>query len=669
MPLSELPEFSRLNIEEFPTRLDALLAEARARVKELEAAPPEALLPGLEAIDDRLEKFWSVVSHLNAVMNSAGLREVHARCQPEITRFSNEMGQNRALFEKAQSLSARADELTAEQGRALENLLRDFRLAGVALEGEAQSRFKELKQQLSELSTRFQNQLLDATQAWSKLITDASELAGVPESILDSFAESAGANDQSGYRLSLDAPAYMPIMQFADNRALRRELYEAFTTRASDQGPHAGQWDNSTLMVDILQRRAELATLLGFENYAQLSLAPKMADTPQQVVDFLRELALKGKAQGEREYAELKAFAASKGCPDLQAWDVPYYSEQLKNERYAISQEELRPYFPVDRVLEGLFRVAGILFDIEFERNETASVWHDDARCYRLRRQGVEIASVYTDLFARSNKRGGAWMADFCGRRKLDDGHQLPVAFVNCNFSAPTSARPSLLTHNEVTTLFHEFGHALHHMLTEVDVLPVSGINGVAWDAVELPSQLMENWCWQPEVIPLISAHYESNDALPEALLERLLAAKNFQSGMQMMRQLEFSLFDMLLHKQAVPTTADDIQALLDTVRAEVAVYPVPSFNRFQHGFAHIFGGGYAAGYYSYKWAEVLSADVFSRFAEEGVMNAELGQEFLRTLLSRGGSEDPMSLFVRFRGRQPSPEAMLRDNGIIGEAA
>jgi oligopeptidase A len=669
MTVSQLPDFSQLNIDAFPAQLDALLAQARAGTKALEVAPPEALLAGLESIDDRLEKFWSVVSHLNGVMNSAELRDIHARCQPEITKFSNEMGQNRALYGKAQALSAQANSLTKEQARALDNLLRDFKLAGVALEGEQKERFKALKLELSELSTRFQNQLLDATQAWSKLLADKAELAGVPDSILESFAEAAKAKHEVGYRLSLDAPAYMPVMQYADNRALRCELYKAYTTRASEQGPQAGQWDNSLVMVDILALRAELAGLLGFENYGELSLAPKMADTPTQVIDFLRELGQKTKARAEREYAELQAFAVGKGCSELEAWDVPYYSEQLKNERYAISQEELRPYFPVDRVLDGLFEVAGTLFGIEFELNADASVWHADARCYRLRRKGVEIASVYTDLFARSNKRGGAWMADYCGRRKLENGHQLPVAFAVCNFSAPTSTRPSLLTHNEVTTLFHEFGHSLHHMLTEVDVLPVSGINGVAWDAVELPSQLLENWCWQAEVIPLISAHYESGAPLPAEMLERLLAAKNFQSGMHTVRQLELSLFDMLLHTQEPPKDAHQVQALINTVRNEFAVYTVPEFNRFQHGFAHIFAGGYAAGYYSYKWAEVLSADVFSRFAEEGVMNAELGQEFLRTLLSRGGSEDAMSLFIRFRGREPSPEAMLRDAGIVGQAA
>ncbi len=669
MTVSELPDFSQLNIDEFPAQLDALLAQARVAAKELETAAPDALLPGLEAIDDRLEKFWSVVSHLNGVMNSPELRDVYALCQPKMTEFSNEMGQNRALYEKAQALKVEANKLSGEQARALDNLLRDFKLAGVALEGEEKERFKTLKLELSELTTRFQNQLLDATQAWSKLIIDKADLAGVPESILDSFAEAAKAKDENGYRLSLEAPAYIPVMQYADNRALRRELYEAFTTRASEQGPQAGQWDNSPVMVDILARRAELAALLGFANYAELSLAPKMADTPQQVIDFLRGLGQQSKAGAEREYAELKAFAAEKGCADLQAWDVPYYSEQLKNERYAISQEELRPYFPVDRVQDGLFNVVATLFGVEFELNADASVWHADVRCYRLRREGVEIASVYTDLFARSNKRGGAWMADYCGRCKTQSGHQLPVAFVACNFSAPTSSRPSLLTHNEVTTLFHEFGHALHHMLTEVDALPVSGINGVAWDAVELPSQLLENWCWQAEVIPLISGHYENGEPLPAEMLERLLAAKNFQSGMQTVRQLEFSLFDMLLHTQAPPENAQQIQDLINAVRAELAVYAVPDFNRFQHGFAHIFAGGYAAGYYSYKWAEVLSADVFSRFVEEGVMNAELGREFVRTLLSRGGSEDPMTLFVRFRGREPSPEAMLRDTGIIGEAA
>ncbi len=669
MSLCELPDFSTLELDKVPAQLDNLLDEARADIAALETGQPVQLLVGLEAIDDRIEKFWSVISHLNGVMNSPELREIYAQCQPKLTAYSNEVGQNRALYEQAQGLADSDVALSPEQRKALTNLLRDFRLAGVALEGEAKERFKAIKLRLSELSTEFQNQLLDATQGWFKHVTDKSELAGVPDSALEGYGDAAKARDLDGYCISLDVPAYLPIMQYAENRELRREMYEAYTTRASDQGPKAGEWDNGPVMVEILQLRAELAEILAYANYAEVSLAPKMAESPDQVIAFLRELAEKSLPRARAEFDELKNFAASKGCDNLQAWDVPFYSEQLRTERYAISQEELKPYFPVDTVQDGLFKVVGQLFGISFERDSTAALWHEDARCYRLQRDGEHIATVYTDLFARANKRGGAWMADFCGRREVEGEVRLPVAFVTCNFPPPTSSRPSLLTHNDVTTLFHEFGHALHHMLTEVNVLAVSGINGVAWDAVELPSQLLENWCWQPEVVPMISSHYESGEALPEAMLQKLLAAKNFQSGMQMVRQIEFSLFDMLLHVEAPPKEVADIQSKIDAVRAEVAVYPVPAINRFQHGFAHIFGGGYAAGYYSYKWAELLSADVFSRFAEEGVMSRELGQEFVDKLLSRGGAEDPMTLFRDFRGREPQLEPLLRDAGILEDAA
>ncbi|MBB3048614.1 oligopeptidase A [Litorivivens lipolytica] len=669
MSLCVLPDFAGVELDKVAPQLDALLDEARAEIKRLETAELSELLSSLEEIDDCIDKYWSVISHLNGVMNSPELREVYAQCQPKLMAYGNEVGQNRALFERAEALAASDIELTAEQRTGLEHLLRDFRLAGVALEGEAKERFKAIRLRLSELSTDFQNRLLDATQGWFKHVTNVAELAGVPDSALEGYAEAAKAKELAGYCISLDVPAYLPVMQYAENRELRREMYEAYSTRASDQGPTAGEWDNSEVMVEILQLRAELAGLLGYNNYAEVSLAPKMADSPQQVIEFLRELAAKSQPRAKAEFAELQAFAAEKGCNDLQAWDVPYYSEQLRTERYAISQEELKPYFPVDVVQEGLFKVTGELFGITFERDTAAALWHDDARCYRLLRDGKQVATVYTDLFARANKRGGAWMADFCGRRKIQGETQLPVAFVTCNFTPPTSKRPSLLTHNDVTTLFHEFGHALHHMLTEVDVLAVSGINGVAWDAVELPSQLLENWCWQPSVVPMISGHYETGEPLPEDMLQKLLAAKNFQSGLQMMRQLEFALFDMLLHAEAAPASAADIQSLLNRVRDEVAVYPVPTINRFQHGFAHIFAGGYAAGYYSYKWAELLSADVFSRFAEEGVMNRELGQEFVDKLLSRGGSDDPMKLFRDFRGRDPQLEPLLRDAGILEDAA
>ncbi len=475
MSLCELPDFAGVELEKAPAQLDALLDEARAEIVRLETAAPEALLAGLEGTDDRIEKFWSVISHLNGVMNSPELREVYAECQPKLTAYGNEVGQNRALYEQAQALADSDTPLSPEQRKALQNMLRDFRLSGVALEGEAKERYKAIQLRLSELSTLFQNQLLDATQGWFKQITDKAELAGVPDSALEAYADAAKAKEMDGYCISLDVPAYLPVMQYAENRELRRELYEAYTTRASELGPNAGQWDNGPVMVEILQLRAEMAKLLGFNNYAQVSLAPKMAESPQQVLDFLHELAGKSLPRAKAEYAELQAFAADKGCTDLQAWDVPYYSEQLRTERYAISQEELKPYFPVETVQAGLFKVTGQLFGIKFEEDRTAELWHEDARCYRLLRGDEHVATVYTDLFARANKRGGAWMADFCGRREIDGEVRLPVAFAVCNFPPPTSSRPSLLTHNDVTTLFHEFGHALHHMLTQVNVLAVSG--------------------------------------------------------------------------------------------------------------------------------------------------------------------------------------------------
>ncbi len=667
-----LPRFNDLVIADIQPQLQALLDGFRREVAELVAANAQpnaptwsSLMAPLEDISDRLEKFWSPVSHLNAVMNSDELRAAYDACIPLLSAYHSEMGQHRELFEAVTAL-AESDEfasLSQPQKKTVENLLRDFKLSGVALEGEARERYKAIQQRLSELSTQFSNNVLDATQGWEKWVS-AEQLKGVPDTALDNYRQAAAAKGGDGYRLTLDAPAYLPIMQYAEDRELRRELYEAYNTRASELGPQGGQWDNGPLMVEIVQLRAELAQLLGFASYAELSLAPKMAESPQQVLDFLRELASASREQGLREYRELAEFAAAQGCDELQAWDVPFYSERLREQRYAISQEQLRPYFPAAKVIEGFFAVTGQLFGIEFAADDDAELWHRDAHCYRVLKNGEHIASCYLDLYARDKKRGGAWMADYCGRRRDSAGLQKPVAFLTCNFSPPAGERPALLTHNEVTTLFHEFGHGLHHMLTDIDVLAVSGINGVAWDAVELPSQFMENWCWQSESIPLISGHYQSGEPLPAELLDKLLAAKNFQSGLMMLRQLEFALFDLLLHSGAAPASADAIQQLLDGVRAEVAAYPLPAFNRFQHGFTHIFAGGYAAGYYSYKWAEVLSADAFSLFEEEGVMNADTGRRFVAAILSQGGAEDAMEQFVAFRGREPSKDALLRHCGI-----
>ncbi|HLS99025.1 MAG: M3 family metallopeptidase [Porticoccaceae bacterium] len=666
----DLPRFSDIDIGKLPQQLAALLDDSRQRVASLLAAPPpftwDNLMAPLEAIDDRLEKFWSPVAHLNGVMNSDELRAAYDACIPLLTAWHSEMGQNRPLFEAVQSLadSPAFAALGRPRQQAVRHMLRDFRLSGVALPEAERQRFAAIEQRLSELATKFSNNVLDATDGWEKYLEDESALAGIPDSALAGFRQQAKAQGKEGYRLTLAVPAYLPVMQYADNRALRRELYEAYATRASDQGPGAGRWDNSALMVEILQLREEMARLLGFANYAELSLAPKMAESPAQVEDFLVNLVAAAKPQGEAEVAEVRRFAGELGCADPEAWDIPYYSEKLRERDYALNQEQLRPYFPANRVIEGLFAITGQLFGIRFEPREAVDLWHPDARCYSVLRDGAPIAVCYLDLYARAKKRGGAWMADYCGRRRTDVGTQLPVAFLTCNFTPPTGDRPALLTHDEVTTLFHEFGHGLHHMLTEIDVLKVAGINGVAWDAVELPSQFLENWCWQRESIPLISGHFETGEPLPGELLDKMLAARNFQSAMQMLRQLEFALFDLRLHSAPAPASGDDIQRLLDGVRAQVAVLRPPAFNRFQHGFGHIFAGGYAAGYYSYKWAEVLSADAFSLFEEEGVMNGETGRKFHDAILARGGSEDALDLFVAFRGREPDQAALLRHSGI-----
>ncbi len=557
-------------------------------------------------------------------------------------------------------------QLDEARRKAVDNALRDFKLSGIALESDQQQRFGEIKKRLAQLSTLFSNNVLDATHGWSKHTENVEELAGIPSTALQAYQQAAQSKDKSGYLISLDIPAYLPLMQYCENAALREEMYFAYTTRASEQGPNAGKWDNSELMKEILALRHELSQLLGFDNYAQRSLETKMAQSPQQVDSFLSDLAEQSLAVAKRDFAELEDFARGLGVEPLNAWDVPFYSEKLRLEKYALSQEDLRPYFPANKVIEGMFAVVGRLFAVEFCEVAEVDRWHPEVKFYHLLRDGEVIAKFYLDLFAREHKRGGAWMADCRVRRQLSDGSlQLPVAFLSCNFTPPTEETPSLLTHNEVTTLFHEFGHGLHHMLTKIECAAVSGINGVAWDAVELPSQFLENWCWEKQSLALISSHYQSGDPLPDELLEKMLAAKNFQAGMMMMRQIEFALFDMRLHRDYSPENPQDIQQFLSTLREFTAVFAVPDFNRFQHSFSHIFAGGYAAGYYSYKWAEVLSADAFSRFEEEGIFNTETGDSFLREILQRGGSKEPMQLFVSFRGREPTVDALLRHSGIV----
>ncbi len=673
LEMEGLPPFSRIRPEHVEPAVDRVLAENRRRLQELLAAGRftwEGLVEPVEDMEDRLARTWAPVSHLNAVMNSEPLRRAYNACLPKLSAYSTELGQNEGLYRGYRAIAEGPEWAGLDQARrrVVELALRDFRLAGVELDGPDKERFKAIMQELATLGARFEENLLDATQAWTKRVEDPAALRGLPESALSLLAQQARQRGEEGWLLTLELPAYLPVITYAEDRALRREIYEAYVTRASDAGPHAGRWDNGPVMERILALRHEAARLLGYRNYAEYALVPRMAASPEEVLDFLRHLARRSLDQARRELAELRRFAAERdGLAELEAWDVPYYAERLRRERYALSQEDLRPYFPVPRVLEGLFQIVQRLYGMEVRPREGVDVWHPDVRFFEIYDgTGALRGQFYLDLYARPNKRGGAWMDECIRRRRTPRGLQHPVAFLTCNFTPPVEGRPALLTHEEVLTLFHEFGHGLHHMLTTVDEPAVAGISGVPWDAVELPSQFMENWCWQREALDLISGHHETGEPLPQELLDRMLAARNFQAGMQMVRQLEFALFDLRLHLEYDPERGSRLYEILEEVREEVAVIRPPSFNRFPHSFAHIFAGGYAAGYYSYKWAEVLSADAFSAFEEEGLFNRETGLRFLHTILEQGGSRDPMELFVAFRGREPSIEPLLRHSGIEG---
>ena len=680
-----LPPFSAIRAEHVEPAIRGLIDEGRAQLKSLLeglAAPGwDNLVAPIETQGDKLDQAWAPVSHLNSVANSDELRKAYTESLALMTDYSTEFSQNEDLYKAYQQIADSKEfaQLTQAQQQTINNALRDFRLGGVALSEVDKKRFAEIQKRLSELSTQFSNNVLDATQAWYKHVDNVDALAGLPESALAQAAQAAAQKGLDGYVITLDFPSYYAVIMYADKRALREEIYTAYVTRASAAGKKAdnssaAEWDNSAIIAETLALRHELAKLLGFNNYAERSLATKMAESPAQVLQFLNELAQKSKPYAEHDYAELRAFAAAQGCVDLQAWDTTYYSEKLRVEKYSVSQEELRPYFPAEKVIAGMFEVVRRLFGIQVKQISSFDTYHPDVRFYEIEKNGEKVASFYLDLFARDKKKGGAWMADCRVRRKTEKGVQLPVAFLTCNFTPPVGDTPSLLTHDEVTTLFHEFGHGLHHMLTQIDVAAVSGINGVAWDAVELPSQFMENWCWEPEAIPLISGHYKTGEPLPQSLLDKMLAARNFQSGLQMIRQLEFALFDFRLHAEYNPSAPKSAQAVLNEVRDRVAVIKPPAFNRFENSFSHIFAGGYAAGYYSYKWAEVLSADAYSRFEEEGIFNTQTGESFLREILQQGGSRAPMELFKNFRGREPQIDALLRHSGITtagvpGEAA
>ena len=669
LDFSGLPRFAEFKPESVTPALDQLLAENRVLVDNLrkqDTAPDwDNFIAPLDDGNERLRRAWGQVAHMNAVMNSPQLRDVYNANLPRITQYFTELAQDEALYRKYKALRASDafTHLTGAQKKVIDNELRDFRLGGAELPATEKTGFKQVIEELAGLSSKFNDNVLDATNAFELIVADRQRLAGIPDDALEFAADAAAQAGKQGWKFTLHMPSYLPVMQYAEDRKLREQMYHAYVTRAAEFGESG--WDNSQIIVDILRLRREQARLLGLASFAELSLQPKMADSPRQVLDFLEELAQRARPYAQRDLVELKEFASRElGLDDLQSWDVAYASEKLRVERYAFSDQEVKQYFPEHKVLEGMFRVVEALYGLRIEQDE-APRWHDDVRFFSIRKHGGEmVGQFYLDLYARPSKRGGAWMDDAVTRRRKASGVQTPVAYLNCNFSAALSGKPALLTHDEVITLFHEFGHGLHHLLTQVEVLGVSGINGVEWDAVELPSQFMENFCWEWEVLKDMSRHVDTGTGLPRALFEKMVAAKNFQSGMQTVRQLEFAIFDMRLHSDFDPDGQKTPLQLADEVRRGVAVLFPPAYNRFPNSFSHIFGGGYAAGYYSYKWAEVLSADAYSMFEENGVLNASVGNRFREEILAAGGSRPALESFVAFRGRKPTIDALLRHNGM-----
>ncbi len=670
LSLKGLPPFSKIKPEHIQPAIEQLLNEGRKQIQQLLDNNGDYswqnLAQPLEELDDRISRAWSPVAHMHSVVNSDALHDAYSACLPLLSNYNTEVAQNPQLCEAFKQLEARGDQLTAPQRKIIANTLRDFRLSGIDLPPEDRERYKLIVQALSQLANEFSQNLLDATDGWKLQITDETRLAGLPESARNLARQAAEQADMDGWLIKLEFPYYLPVMSYADDRELRREVYSAYVTRASDEGPNAGEWDNGPIMEQILSLRHEMARLLGFDNYAEYSLTTKMAVDTDQVIRFLHDLAERSLPMAKKEISALRAFAKQQnGLDNLEAWDITYYSEKLRQHQYAISQEDIKPYFPEDRVISGMFDTVNRLFGITIRQIEGIDSWHPDVRFFEIRDNDNTLrGQFYLDLYAREKKRGGAWMDDCICRRSDSSGVQHPVAYLVCNFTPPIGDDPALLTHDEVQTLFHEFGHGLHHMLTQIDYPSIAGISGVAWDAVELPSQFLENWCWQREALDLFAAHYQTGEKIPDELFDKMIAAKNFQSGMQMVRQLEFSLFDFRMHREYDPEGEANIYALLDEVRQQVAVINPPSFNRFPHSFGHIFAGGYAAGYYSYKWAEVLSSDAFSLFEENGIFDAKTGERFLCAILEQGGSKEPMELFIAFRGREPTIDALLRHSGI-----
>ena len=664
LDFSGLPRFGELKPEHVTPAVDELLAEGRATVGRVTNAPVtwDAFVAPLEDANERIGRAWGQVAHLHAVLDSPELREAYNANLPKVTQYWTELGQNQALFEKYKQLAASSafGSLSPARKRIVENALRDFRLGGAELPPEKKARFAAIQEELARSAARFSENVLDATKAFT-IVVDDSRVSGIPQDVRDAAREAAEKDGKPGYKFTLHAPSYMPVMQYADDRKLREVMYRESVTRASEFGK--AEWDNTLLVARIVELRRELAQLLGYTNYAEVSLVPKMADSPQQVLGFLEDLAKRARPFAEKDVDELRGFARRElGLQKLEAWDVAYASEKLRVKRYAFSEQEVKQYFPEEAAVQGLFRVAETLYGIRIKAAQ-APRWHEDVRFYEIRdAAGSLVGQFYMDLYARDTKRGGAWMDDAITRRRKGGQLQTPVAYLTCNFSRPVGNRPALFTHDEVLTLFHEFGHGLHHLLTRVEDLGVSGINGVEWDAVELPSQFMENFCWEWDVLRHMTRHVDTGAPLPRELFDKMVAAKNFQSGLAMLRQLEFAVFDMRLHSEFAPTRT--ALQLLEEVRQKIAVLHPPAYNRFPNNFSHIFAGGYAAGYYSYKWAEVLSADAYSFFEEHGVLDPKSGERFRDEILGVGGSRPAADSFRAFRGREPTVDALLRHNGM-----
>jgi len=669
LDFSALPRFAEIRPEHVTPAVDQLLGENRALVERVataaEAPTWDSFVALLDDANERLSRAWGQVAHLNAVMNSPPLRETYNANLPKVSQYYTELSQDERLYAKFKALRAAAEfpGLDLAQRKIVDNELRDFRLGGAELSPEQKAEFKQVREQLDKLSSRFNDNLLDATNAFAHYVTDRGTLTGIPEDVVEAARDAAQQDGKDGWKFTLHMPSYLPLMQYADNRPLRELMYRAYVTRAAEFGK--AEWNNTPLIEEILKLRRRLARLLGYDSFAQVSLEPKMAESPSQVLEFLSDLAARVKPFALRDYDALGVFARERlALEKLEAWDIGWASEKLRVERYAFSEQEVKQYFPETNVLSGLFRLVETLYGIRITPGE-ASLWHADVRFFDIRdRSGELIGQFYADLFARPSKRGGAWMDDAVTRKRTRNGIQTPVAYLNCNFSPPVGGKPALFTHNEVITLFHEFGHGLHHLLTRVEQRGVSGINGVEWDAVELPSQFMENFCWEWDVVRGMSEHVDTGAELPRSLFDKMFAAKNFQNGLQSIRQLEFSLFDMHLHYDFDPNGSLTPLRLLERVREQVAVVIPPEYNRFPNNFSHIFAGGYAAGYYSYKWAEVLSADAYSLFEEVGVLSPEAGERFRREILGVGGSRPALESFIAFRGREPKIDALLRHSGM-----